>query len=112
MSDVKRDNKGQVDGIVRCKMYDGRCSKALFIHSSSVSLCRSNSSRLSSRTFVKVSMIARVAAVAFSPFNTVASIYNPRSVNTLVGLRLLSDTFDIKIFDFKSNNSLFVSSNT
>ena len=44
-------------------------------------------------------MIAKVTNLARSPFSIVASIYRPRSVNALVGLRLLSDTLDIKIFD-------------
>lgn len=41
----------------------------------------------------------------------VASMYKPLSVNTLVALRLLRDTFVDEIFDRKSANSLLVSSN-
>ena len=44
--------------------------------------------------------MAKVMSLARSPFNTVASMYRPLSVKTLVDLRLLGDTFDIKIFDF------------
>ena len=36
---------------------------------------------------------------ALSPFKIVANIYKPRSVKTLVVLRLLGDTFVVKTFD-------------
>ena len=44
-------------------------------------------------------MIAKVAAVARSLCSMVASMYKPLSVNTLVALRLLRDTFVDEIFD-------------
>lgn len=47
----------------------------------------------------KVSTIATVASSALLDLGIVASIYRPRSVKTLVVLRLFEDTFVVKIFD-------------
>ena len=52
----------------------------------------------------EVSTIATVASSALLDLRMVASIYRPRSVKTLVVLRLFEDTFVVKIFDRKSFN--------
>lgn len=59
----------------------------------------------------EVSTIATVASSALLDLRMVASIYRPRSVKTLVVLRLFEDTFVVKIFDRKSFNSLLLNSN-
>lgn len=59
----------------------------------------------------EVSTIATVASSALLDLRMVASIYRPRSVKTLVVLRLFEDTFVVKIFDSKSFNSLLLNSN-
>ena len=49
--------------------------------------------------------MAKVVAVALGPFNIVANIYNPLSVNTAGKTRLLDDIFAVGFFDRKNIQS-------